>query len=92
MLPDCRQTQDGCRHQQVSESVVHFQLLDSPETKKDALARNLLVWVRPRVCQLRLDFLDLIMPGPGSSGECTNINNSKIMAPGVSTDAWRHPG
>jgi hypothetical protein len=41
--------------------------------------------VTPRVSQLRLDFLDLIMPG-------TNINNIKIMTPGVSTDARRHPG
>ena len=43
----------------VSESVVHFQSPDFPDTGMDALACNLLVRVRPRVCQLRIDFLDL---------------------------------
>ena len=76
----------------VSESVVHFQSPDFPDTMMDALACNLLVRARPRVCQLQIDFLNLIMPGPGPNGECTNTNNFKIMAPGVSTDAWRCPG
>jgi hypothetical protein len=67
----------------VSESVVHFQSPDFPDTGMGALACNLLVRVRPRVCQLRIDFPD--MPNPGPNDECTN--NFKIMAPGVSTDA-----
>jgi hypothetical protein len=72
--------------------MVHFQSPDFPDTGMDALACNLLAWVRPRVCQLRIDFLDLIKPGPGNNGACTDLNNFKIRAPGVSTDAWWCPG
>jgi hypothetical protein len=64
--------------------VVHFQSPDYPASWAEALACNLQLRVRPGVCQLRVDFLDLIMPGPGANGECTNINNFKIMAPGAS--------
>jgi len=52
-----------------------------PDTDLLDVSCNLNVRVRPKVCQVRLDFIDFELPAPGPDGRCTSNNNFKLYAP-----------
>jgi len=67
----------------VSQSVVYFQSPNYPLPLNDELGCNLNLKVRPKVCQLRIDFLEFELPASDSTGRCSSRDNFAVYAPQV---------
>merc|ERR1711962_33258 len=62
----------------VSSYISYFTNPLYPAKERDDLGCNMKVQIRRGICQLRLDFVEFRLPGPGPNGLCTDLN---IMAP-----------
>jgi len=65
----------------VSSYISYFTNPLFPQKERDDLGCNIKVQIRRGICQLRLDFVEFRIPGPGENGICTDLNNLNIMAP-----------
>jgi len=61
--------------------VTYFQSPNHPEKDNNDVACNFNIRTAPKVCQLRVDFLEFELPAPNTDGRCQANNGFNIYAP-----------